>query len=520
MFKQLNNPALSSYYPVFLAIFLLLILFATPVLAQQIEVGRMLMATVGVTAEQPDASPRAMMRRSAIYVGDTIKTPEGGRAQMRMADGEMLSLTAESELTIEAFEYQPDSPDAKKSNVKRLVTGGLRTITGAVKGDDYEMKSRAGTIGIRGTAFEVYTQQGQNLFIKVQSGNVFVLNKQGSIDIGVNRRFRAARIGNIDLPPEAIPGSELPKFFQDSFSEDADLSLAGNNNQENQPPMPTNLGFQPPAMPSSLFPVTRNIGMPNLERLDNTLPVDPAPVDPAPVDPAPVDPAPFEPLPPIEPPPPVITYSGFVVGGAFNASKSQALGGYFEKATVGEGTASSVSNSQVVFDFKQINNFNFNSSENWRKYVLGYADIVTGFRACTDCVNAEVNEQAFYQYVFATNTLSLDQLPSSGAFNYTLNNALLGANDFLTGGNLSVNFSQETIDATLKSGSLKWQGNGSLEAFYNSSIRLEAIHTGVLSDITGRFIGKNAEGAITTYKLIKDSDGVDYEIGTTIFEQP
>src|SRR5690554_2709481 len=127
----------------FLLIALFLMLITTPVLAKQQEVGKILMATIGVTAQQPGQKPRTLARRSAVFLGDTLKTPEGGRAQLRMADGEMISLTAASELKIEAFDYQPDNQEAKDTNVKRLVTGGLRTITGAVKGEGYEMKSRA-----------------------------------------------------------------------------------------------------------------------------------------------------------------------------------------------------------------------------------------------------------------------------------------------------------------------------------------------------------------------------------------
>src|SRR5690554_2334664 len=181
-----NHLRFHNSYRFFFAALLFLFL-TTPAVANQEEVGKVLMATLGVTAEKPASKPRNLTRRSSIYVGETIKTPEGGRAQIRMADGEMLSLAANSELTIEAFEYQPNTTAAKQTSVKHLVTGGLRTITGAVKGNDYEMKSRAGTIGIRGTAFEVYTQQGENLFVSIQRGNVYVQNAQGSIDIGVDQ---------------------------------------------------------------------------------------------------------------------------------------------------------------------------------------------------------------------------------------------------------------------------------------------------------------------------------------------
>lgn len=162
MFNQPSKSFLHTIYWLLLVI-LIMAFIATPAVAKNSEVGRVLMATVGVTAEQLGGASRDLARRSVIFLGDTLKTPEGGRAQLRMADGEMISLMESSELVIEAFRYQPNANDEKDANVKRLVTGGLRSITGAVKGEGYEMKSRAGTIGIRGTAYEAYTQQVMKL---------------------------------------------------------------------------------------------------------------------------------------------------------------------------------------------------------------------------------------------------------------------------------------------------------------------------------------------------------------------
>ncbi len=537
MSKQLNKAFLPSYFWLVL-VAAGLSLFSTLTLAKQIAAGRVLMATVGVTAEQPNTSPRTLARRSVIFVGDTIKTPEGGRVQLRMNDGEMLSLIAASELIIDAFAYQPDVVEANNSSVKSLVTGGLRTITGAVKGDDYEMKSRAGMIGIRGTAFEAYTQQGKNMFVSVQSGNVTVTNSYGFVDIGVDQPLPAARIVSRESAPQAIPLNQLPDFVQDAFAEEPNLPAASNNlQQQNQQQTFNNPDFFKPRLPDSFSAGNKDVDLNDAAKdkqaedaANNSASPDPQPpVEPQPpvVDPQP----PVEPQPPVvdptpvDPTPPAITYSGLVFSNSLDANQSQVLGGYFDNVIENNEANGSInysaSNGKPVFDFKQISNFNFNSMENWNKYVLGYSDIVVGSYACTSCIQGDESEESFYHYVFTTNKLSLDQLPASGEFNYTLNSeVLVNEKDFLTSGNLLVNFSQETMSANLSSGSLNWQGEGSLEAFYNSSIRLEAMHTNVPSDITGRFIGENAEGAITVYKLIKDADGVDYEVGTSIFEQP
>ena len=533
MFKQLNKSVLLTYY---LVSFIAILFLSTPALAKPVEVGRILMATLGVTAQQPNAKPRTLTRRSTIFLGDTIKTPEGGKAQLRMADGEMLSLAAASELTIEAFEYQPDMTDSKNVSVKNLVTGGLRTITGAVKGNDYKMKSRAGVIGIRGTAFEVYSQQGENLFVNVQRGNIFVKNAQGSVDVGVSQRLMAVRITNINLAPEAIPVSELPKFFQDAFTEDTTLSLA-DNTEQNQQQEADNSDFKQPVGLAGSLQVAQNITTLDLDDKKQILedqynrPAKPDPVEP-PLDPQPpvVDPEPpIDSKPPVVEPPPageLIGLSGFAVGleGVAAEGEMQLVGGYFEGIKKGDASDYTASNGQQVAGLNRLNSIDFTlkSGEVWEKYSLGYSDIFMGIETCSECFDGNIenlNELWSYWYVFATNTLGLDSLPSTGNFNYHVNPKLPGFGGFgayESHANLNVDFYNRSMNVNIGDNEFHLYGRGSLEDFYNSSIKLNSNDSSLTGDITGRFIGKNAEGAITTYKLGENSEN---GFGILVFER-
>lgn len=483
-----NKPQITLNTYLLLLVTLFAFLLATPVKAKQTEAGKVLMATLGVTAEKPASKPRNLTRRSSIYVGETIKTPEGGRAQIRMADGEMLSLAANSELTIEAFEYQPNTTAAKQTSVKRLVTGGLRTITGAVKGNDYEMKSRAGTIGIRGTAFEVYTQQGENLFVSIQRGNVYVQNAQGSIDIGVDQLRTAARITSINQAPEAISVSDLPQFFEDAFAEDVTLSLANNEKEQEEAPP---LSLTSPVVPVALMQVgyQPDVGEIELQRDD------------------------YKVLPSAGP-------LGFFIGtvndnnddiniavsalvNPVNISTKDNLSTYTGqqgKAILGTG--------KNVNSYKMTSYFNLSDFPQ-KKLDKKYSTIYIGESGELDIDGVK---SGHLNFVFATNVhASLASLPAKG--NYTYN--LIESSNHLESGSLSANFATSELDVSLSTygSSFHYKGSGKISDFYNSSINLKEANDGMTGSITGRFIGNNVEGVITAYEINKEK-------GVAVFERP
>lgn len=485
-----NHLRFHNSYRFFFAALLFLFL-TTPAVANQKEVGRVLMATLGVTAEKPASKPRNLTRRSSIYVGETIKTPEGGRAQIRMADGEMLSLAANSELTIEAFEYQPNTTAAKQTSVKHLVTGGLRTITGAVKGNDYEMKSRAGTIGIRGTAFEVYTQQGENLFVSIQRGNVYIQNAQGSIDIGVDQLRTAARITSINQAPEAISVSDLPQFFEDAFAEDITLTLANNEKEQEEAPP---LSLTSPVVPVALMQVgyQPDVGEIELQRDD------------------------YKVLPSAGP-------LGFFIGTVYDNNDPyiavSALVNPVNISTTGDLSTYTGEQGKVILGTgNNVNSYKltseFDSSQN--KLDKKYSTIYIGESGLLDIDGFE----SFYlNFVFATNVhTSLASLPAEG--NYTYNLIEERSNNLVESGSLIANFATSELDVSLSTSSSLYKGIGKISDFYNSSINLQKANSEMTGSITGRFIGNNVEGVITAYEITHEIDSVSHkEKGVAVFER-
>ncbi|MCZ7565921.1 MAG: FecR family protein [Burkholderiales bacterium] len=134
---------------------------------------------------------RAGERGDALATGERVAVGANGLAQLRFSDGGLVSLRANSELSIDAYAYQGER-DTAASSVLQLVRGGLRAITGAIarlNRGGYTVVTTNATIGVRGTDFEVFhisppVPSGETLpgepgtYLKVNQGTAF-LQTQG-----------------------------------------------------------------------------------------------------------------------------------------------------------------------------------------------------------------------------------------------------------------------------------------------------------------------------------------------------
>ncbi|WP_404419690.1 FecR domain-containing protein [Marinospirillum sp.] len=478
-FQEYNRIFFSSLLLVF---FLALSL---PVQAEQVEVGRVLAATKGVTAQQPDQEPRELRRRSLIYLGDTLSTPEGGRAQLRMDDGEMISMTASSQLVIESFSHDSDNPESEsESSVKRLVQGGLRTITGAVGGDGYRIESRAGTIGIRGTSFDLFTQNGENLYARSHRGNLYVENDQGRAEFGAGEAQNAAQVTAVGAPPEAISAEDLPDFFDQNFEEDTSLSMADDDEEETTADSEEagNGGWEDDnsqeisgdelMLASTTETITADRDDPASELGDNTG----------------LAAGPF----------------GFFI---FDYSAPVAAGSFFsDSINYRESVSVSGNNGDLLLSSPEhANSFYFSLEEQEPIYhkKMGDSDVYWGTwllegGGAEVTINDSSYDQGIVRMVFATQVHNnIETLPSGGLYSFDMVNDI---------GNIEVNFSSGLMSFDLTN---IGYGDGTITEFYSD--------TGVELDnfvyTQGRFVGTNIDGVIAAFR---DSDGL---LGVGVFER-
>lgn len=130
--------------------------FALSAQEQTGNAGLTLMARGNVTATATDTQQsRDLNRKAPVFNIDQVSTGAQSQAQFRMLDGALLALQSDTELLIS--EYKAGSGTEQGSVVMELVKGSLRTVTGSIKGDagNYQLKTPVGSIGIRGTTFQL-----------------------------------------------------------------------------------------------------------------------------------------------------------------------------------------------------------------------------------------------------------------------------------------------------------------------------------------------------------------------------
>jgi hypothetical protein len=108
-----------------------------------------------------------------IYLGSRIVTGADGHLQVLLLDETVFTVGANSDFVVDDFFYDPVTTAGKIAT--SLVKGTFRWVTGKVSHPDpaaLKMKLPIGTIGIRGTDFEVQYQPDAAGYIKLFSGEL------------------------------------------------------------------------------------------------------------------------------------------------------------------------------------------------------------------------------------------------------------------------------------------------------------------------------------------------------------
>lgn len=173
---------------------------------------------------------RPLKRRSEVFVGESVLTGPDARTQLRFSDGAIVSLDNDSELLIEAYHRNEEEPEKSKA-LLRMVTGGLRSITGAIADDypeGYEVETPLASIGVRGTDFQLKLSASK-LAVAVWDGAVNVANQAGSADIGPDLPFRFAVVTDVSVAPQTILSA--PTEFG-GIRQEGDSGRDGNSSAE------------------------------------------------------------------------------------------------------------------------------------------------------------------------------------------------------------------------------------------------------------------------------------------------
>lgn len=128
--------------------FCLALLSAWPALAAE-PVGQ---ATLIKTEVSGQAGP--IIVNDEVHRNERIRTSQSGLGQFVFRDGTKLAVGWGSSVVIDKYVYD-DSDSVKRLSIK-AAKGTFRWVSGNSKSSAYQIQTPAGTIGVRGTAFDFY----------------------------------------------------------------------------------------------------------------------------------------------------------------------------------------------------------------------------------------------------------------------------------------------------------------------------------------------------------------------------
>ena len=195
---------------------LLIILWTaiTPSYANNEERGRVIYLRGSVTATNTHGVPRLLRQDSRVKPGDEIETGPKAVIQLVFPDGAMLQIKRSSKVVIEAYHYNAKDPDKDKT-IFKAIKGSFRSLTGALgkrNPDKVKYKTPVATIGIRGTAVEIGTDDQGLSFANFDFG-------QGVISTKANRSaLKSGQNATIRTRTDQIQTGDLQRTADDPAS--------------------------------------------------------------------------------------------------------------------------------------------------------------------------------------------------------------------------------------------------------------------------------------------------------------
>lgn len=167
-----------------LRLLLLACLFMTSCVWARVGTVESILGTAKIHKRTGQMSPA--IRGDFLYEGDTVISETSSNVQIRMIDGALIWLRANSEFKVNAYKSTRHGGTKDESNLQ-LLTGSMRTVTGLIgkRNDaDYRLSTPNATIGVRGTEFDaVYVSSRNTSQFQVESGTYHRVY-QGATQIG------------------------------------------------------------------------------------------------------------------------------------------------------------------------------------------------------------------------------------------------------------------------------------------------------------------------------------------------
>jgi hypothetical protein len=238
----------------------LLVLLTPPAWAQatknKAELAGTVLLAIGEVRALRNGVAVVLIKGSSIQSGDMVTTGNSSNAQLRMSDGAIIALRAQTEFKIDEYQFNGKADGSEKA-VLSLVKGGVRAVTGAIgkqNADNLKINAVVATVGIRGTGFNLNYCQGNcvnpdktvakdGLYAGVFEGQITVKNEVAQDVLGVNEYLY---VGARNEMPKSL--TDPPNFLPDPLAGQKAAKSKGRNSGGEIPSLA--VGVSPPVKPA------------------------------------------------------------------------------------------------------------------------------------------------------------------------------------------------------------------------------------------------------------------------------
>jgi ferric-dicitrate binding protein FerR (iron transport regulator) len=153
---------------------------ASPSLAES-EIGKTILVVRTVTGTLA-TEVRQLVINDGVAQNELIATAPDAASEIEFVDGTKLTLGPRARVVLDKFVYDPDP--SKGAFFLSVSEGVFRFVTGTMAHQSYSIKTPNGTIGVRGTVFNMLVFSNSSI-VQVVDGEVF-----GTAADGAPRAFR------------------------------------------------------------------------------------------------------------------------------------------------------------------------------------------------------------------------------------------------------------------------------------------------------------------------------------------
>jgi len=181
----------------------LLAVILAPAAAEQ--VGQATLIATSVTGDGTN-----LVTKSPVHRNERIRTSSTGLGEFLFRDGTKFAVGSNSSVVVDKFVF--DGSESVRNLTINAAKGSFRWISGGSKSSAYKISTPAGTIGIRGTAFDVYIGQGGATAVVLLRGSVQFCGANGCRELRKRCDYILATPGRGVSDPARLDRDALEKM--------------------------------------------------------------------------------------------------------------------------------------------------------------------------------------------------------------------------------------------------------------------------------------------------------------------